>query len=99
MKHPRPERTVADGLMRGEQGFRLRARVLTAAERARKARRSESVPHFHPPARRDFADDGRCGADRRGRVPAVAGLRTSAGRLPNHTGTDVLSWREPGGYD
>src|SRR3954451_14663551 len=99
MRGPRAARAAAPELMARELALRPQEPVPAAARKARKATHSEPVAPFHPPARGDLAHDGRRGADRRGRVPAVAGLRAATGRLPDHAGADLLSGRKPGGDD
>ena len=59
-------------------------------------RRHEPVRPVHPPPDRDVAADGGAAAGRRRRLPATAGLGAAGSGLPDDSGGDVLSGREPG---
>src|SRR5438876_6009369 len=59
-------------------------------------RRDESVAAVHSAADRHHALDGRRAARGLGCLPAVAHLGAASGRLPNYSGTNVLSWRKSG---
>ena len=55
----------------------------------------ESVSNFHPPAGRHFAFYGGHSAGRDRRLPPVAGIGASPGRLSDHPGADLLSGCRP----
>src|SRR5215469_6771005 len=103
---PGPPRRGSSARVAG--GTRSRA-ALAAAERTifwdpaglglRDSRRYEPFPHFHPPAGRHLASHGGDPARRYRRLSLPAALGAAAGRLPNHSGADLLSGREPGGHD
>src|SRR6266852_441462 len=59
--------------------------------------RNESIQAVHSAASRHHAFDGGHFAGGLRGLPAVAGFRVAAGRLPNHPGADVLSRRQSGG--
>src|SRR6185295_8084382 len=54
---------------------------------------------FHSAAGSDRPTDGGIGVGGHHRLPAVADLCIAASGLSNHSSTDVLSGREPGGND
>src|SRR5271157_200431 len=75
-------------------------RVAATSKRARaEALVGESLPHLHPQAGGNLADDGWSGAGRGHGLPATAGLGAAPGGLPHHSSPDVLPGFEPGGSD
>ena len=58
--------------------------------------RDESVTAVYFAAGRDHAPDGRHSAGGLRGLPPASRFRSSAGRLPHHSGADVLSRRQPG---
>src|SRR5260370_17004029 len=54
----------------------------------------ESIQAVHSAAGRHHIAHGGDFACRLCRVPAIAGLRTAAGRLSDHPGANALSWRQ-----
>src|SRR6266436_5733681 len=61
-------------------------------------RRDESVAAVHSAADRHHALDGRRVTRGLGGLPAVAHLGIAPSRLPNHSGTNVLSGGQPGSH-
>src|SRR6202521_1835079 len=57
--------------------------------------RDEPVSAVYSAAGRDHASYGRRPTRGLGRFPAIARLRITAGRLPHHSGANVLSRRQP----
>src|ERR1700722_11837321 len=80
----------------GKRAPATRRKAAMTPKRAVEALASEPVPHLHPQAGGNIADDGRRGTDRRHGFPATAGVRAASGGLPHHTDPDLLSGREPG---
>src|SRR6266852_5914238 len=74
---------------------RAAARSLLSRATLRESR-NESIQAVHFAASRHHAFDGGHFAGGLRGLPAVAGFRAAPGRLPNHTGADVLSRRQSG---
>src|ERR1019366_1379575 len=87
----RPEAAEADAVDEAAVADLKRARA--------EAQAGEPIPHLHPQAGGDIADDGWSGARRGHGLPATAGLGATPGGLPDHPGSDVLPGFEPRGGD